>query len=700
MTDYQRIVNSNVQQKAMQFLIADTFTESLSRLNNTEQQRVKTSAFDLQLDPSRPGLNFERLRRPQDPDFRSVRVSRDVRIIIHQSDDKLLLCYVGHHDVAYRWAERRRLEIHPMTGAAQLVEVRETVREVPVYVEVERPKPPLYRRVSDDDLLRYGVPEDWLEDVRGVVSEDDLLELATHLPEEASEALLQLATGGSPSVPPVPHADPFSHSDALRRFRAIGDTEELARALDYPWEKWAVFLHPTQRALVERNYRGPARVSGSAGTGKTVVALHRAVHLARSNPESRVLLTTFSDTLANSLRAKLRVLIDGEPLIAERLEIHAIETIGRRLYERRLGNLKIAPARTIRKLLETELTNADGVNFSEQFLMSEWELVVDAWQLDNWEAYRDVQRLGRRTRLPESRRRELWKLFERVQSAMNADGQMTLPGMFTALAAQISSSGNPPFDMAVVDEAQDLDISHLKFLAAMCGAVPNGLFFTGDLGQRIFQQPFSWKSLGVDIRGRSHTMKVNYRTSHQIRKQADLLLDPDLSDVDGNIEERGGTISLFNGADPQVKILASGNAEIEAVGEWLSELARGDVKPHEMAVFVRSEDEIGRAKEAVKAASLPYIVLDNNVQIVEGHVSISTMHLAKGLEFHAVAAIACDSEVIPSSNRLEVIADGSDLEDAYNTERYLLYVACTRARDYLLVTGVVPESEFLSDLQV
>ena len=232
------------------------------------------------------------------------------------------------------------------------------------------------------------------------------------------------------------------------------------------------------------------------------------------------------------------------------------------------------------------------------------------------------------------------------------------------------------------------------------GQVPNGLFFTGDLGQRIFQQPFSWKSLGVDIRGRSHTMKVNYRTSHQIRKQADLLLDPDLSDVDGNIEERGGTISLFNGADPQVKILASGNAEIEAVGAWLSELARSDVESHEIAVFVRSEDEIGRAKAAVEAASLPYIVLDNNVQVREGHVSISTMHLAKGLEFRAVAVVACDSEVIPSSKRLEIIADGSDLEDAYNTERYLLYVACTRARDYLLVTGVVPESEFLSDLQV
>ena len=683
------------------FRIADTFTRSLSRLTNEERRAASLTAFNLQLDLSHPGLRFERLHHPNDPNFRSVRVNRELRIIAHRMGDSLTLCYVNHHDDAYQWAMRRKLEAHPNTGAMQMVELHETVREVPVYVEVERPAPTLFRSVSDDELLTYGVPQEWLEDVRRVASEDALMDLVDHLPQEAAEALVNLATGSAPAPPPAPPrvAHPFEHPDAQRRFRLISDREELERALEFPWEQWAVFLHPTQRALVERDYNGPARVSGTAGTGKTVVALHRAVHLARSNPDSRVLLTTFSDTLANSLRAKLRLLIDGEPIIAERLEIHAIEAIGRRLYERRIGKLKIASVHTIQRLLKDEAAKVGGINFSDQFLMSEWKLIVDAWQLDSWEAYRDVQRLGRRTRLPESRRRELWNIFERVQSALDAEGIITVSGIFSELAAHIDSHGNPPFDMAVADEAQDLDISHLRFLAAMCGQIPNGLFFTGDLGQRIFQQPFSWKSLGVDIRGRSHTMKVNYRTSHQIRKQADLLLDPDLSDVDGNIEERGGTISLFNGADPQVKILTSNDAEIEAVGVWLSELAQGSVEPHEIAVFVRSEDESGRAKAVVEAANLPYIVLDNNVQVGEGHVSISTMHLAKGLEFRAVAVVACDSDVIPSSRRLETITDSSDLEDAYNTERYLLYVACTRARDHLLVTGVEPESEFLADLQ-
>ena len=159
-----------------------------------------------------------------------------------------MLCYVDHHDNAYQWAERRRLETHPKTGAAQLVEVRKTVREVtvPIYaasVQEASPKPPLFAGISESDLLGYGVPAEWLNDVRNA-NEDSLLELAEHLPSEAAEALLELAVGGTPQVvkPVAAIADPFEHPDAQRRFRLMTNVEELERALEYPWEKWAVFF--------------------------------------------------------------------------------------------------------------------------------------------------------------------------------------------------------------------------------------------------------------------------------------------------------------------------------------------------------------------------------------------------------------------------------------------------------------------------
>jgi mRNA-degrading endonuclease RelE of RelBE toxin-antitoxin system len=689
----------------MDFRIADTFTDSLARLTGEEQKAVKTTAFDLQLDPANPGMQCHKLERAKDRCFWSVRVNDDIRLIVHRTDKSLLLCYVDHHNAAYSWAERRRLSVHPKTGAAQLVEIRETVREIaiPKYVETQvetAARPPLFADFSDDDLLSYGIPSEWLGEVREA-DEDALLELALHLPGEAAEALLSLAVGETPEVAPavVAGADPFDHPDAQRRFRVMNNVEELERALNYPWDKWAVFLHPAQRELVERSFNGPARVSGSAGTGKTVVALHRAVYLARSNPDARVLLTTFSDTLAHALKGKLVSLISNEPHLGERLEVHSMQAIGHRLYELNFGCPNIVSEEIIEQLLLEATREAEVDRFSLRFLVSEWLDVVDAWQLETWEEYRDVMRLGRKTRLPERQRAALWKVFSRVQAGLKDKNLITYSQLFSQLASCFA--GRPsPFEFVVVDEAQDVSVAQLRFLASLGAGRPNSLFFAGDLGQRIFQQPFSWKALGVDIRGRSSALRINYRTSHQIRMKADRLLDPELTDADGNLEKRRGTISVFNGPVPVIRVLDSQDEEIDTVGQWLAERLEERVAAHEIGIFVRSAAEIERARAAAEEAGIPFRVLDERLGATSGYASVSTMHLAKGLEFRAVAVMACDDEVIPLQERIESIGDEADLEEVYNTERHLLYVACTRARDNLLVTGVKPASEFLDDLSI
>jgi superfamily I DNA/RNA helicase len=693
----------------MEFRIADTFTDSLSRLTGEEQKAAKMSAFDLQLSPAHPSMSMHRIEQSKDKNFWSVRVSSDLRFIVHRTPGSLLLCYVDHHDRAYEWARRRKLETHPSTGAAQLVEVRETVQEVvvPVYVQAELPMPPqhapaaklLFVGKTDAELLGYGVPAEWLNDVRQA-SEDSLLILADHLPAEAAEALLELATGGQPRVPKAAAAaaSPFDHPDAQRRFRVMTNVEELQAALDYPWEKWTVFLHPEQRQWVERDYAGPARVSGSAGTGKTIVALHRAAYLARAHPDARVLLTTFSDALANALRSKLKRLVGSEPLLAERIDVHSLEALGLRLYKSHCGPITLASGDAARQLLVVGSEQVHGHKFSLHFLLTEWNQVVDAWQLKTWDDYRDVARLGRKTRLPEAQRAVLWAIFEHVRSGLAAQKLTTQAAMFTALAQALAGSKNPPFDFAVVDEAQDISIAHLRFLSSLGANRPNALFFAGDIGQRIFQQPFSWKSLGVDIRGRSRTLRVNYRTSHQIRHQADRLLGPQATDVDGNIEIRNDTISVFNGPPPVIHILKDESEEIKAVSLWIAACATAGILPHEIGVFVRSAGQLDRAQASVKAAEIPFKLLDEHVETSSGHASISTMHLAKGLEFRAVVVMACDDEVIPLQERIELVGDDADLQEVYDTERHLLYVACTRARDHLLVTGVEPASEFLDDL--
>ena len=690
----------------MHFLIADTFTDSLARLTGDEQKAVKTTAFDLQLNPANPGMSFHKLDKARDKNFWSVRVTSDIRLIVHKTAESLLLCYVDHHDQAYSWAERRKLQTHPRSGAAQLVEVRETVREIVIPSYVEQPAPTskatkkqLFDKYPEETLLGYGVPLEWLGDVQAA-TEETLFGIMDHLPGEAAEALLELATGGKPRVPPpVTTVTPFEHPDAQRRFRIVSDVEELARALDFPWEKWTVFLHPEQRQFVERDFNGPARVSGSAGTGKTIVALHRAAHLARKFPDARVLLTTFSDTLASALQSLLNRLLSSEPRLAERIDVHALDAIGQRLYRMNGGEKQIAEQDAVRGLIAETSAGVADHKFSLSFLNSEWEQVVDAWQVNSWEAYRDVTRLGRKTRLPEAQRQVLWTIFERVQETLHSRNLITRASLFTTLAESFTDGKHPPFDFVVVDEAQDLGIAQLRFLAAMGGGRANALFFAGDLGQRIFQQPFSWKSQGVDIRGRSRTLRVNYRTSHQIRMQADRLLGPTITDVDGISEDRNDTVSVFNGPAPAIHVSKSEGEESKAVAEWLSGQLQSGVKPHEIGIFVRSGGQLQRAAEAVQRAGIPFRMLDRGGDNTGDSLSISTMHLAKGLEFRAVVVIACDDEVIPLQERIETVGDDADLQEVYETERHLLYVACTRARDALLITSVEPASEFLDDLR-
>jgi hypothetical protein len=678
----------------MHFLLADSFTAALARLPVQDAKAVKTTVVDLQIDPTGKGMSFHRIDRSKDANFWSVRVTRDLRLIVHKTADSFLVAYVDHHDKAYAWAERRRIEAHPTTGAIQIVEVRERVEEVAIPAPMLPAVPAsrdedllVFAALDDGALLSVGVPADWVADVRAA-NEDRFFDLAMHLPAEAAEALLQYAsTGKLPAPAIVVVADPYVHPDAQRRILLVADEDELRQALDYPWERWGVFLHPSQRAVVERNFAGPARVSGSAGTGKTVVALHRAVRLARANGQARVLLTTFSEPLARSLLEKLKVLAPEASGVVPRIMVKDWAGAVDELFQLAEGRRpRLVSSDVLRAMIADAAKNADVKGFTPRFLFSEWTNVVDAWGIDGLERYASVPRLGRRSPLGPKQRERLWSVFEPVAASLHAQGLFTRAGVYRHMASYYAAQARKPFDHIVVDEAQDLGPAELAFLAAVGAHGENGLFFAGDIGQRIFQHPFSWKALGLDVRGRSSNLKVCYRTSRQIRAMADRLLPASLRDADGNVEERAGTISVFDGPAPEIVVLSDEKAEIDRIVEFLKAARAADILPNEIGVFVRSAEHIWRARAAVEAS-----------EIGDG-VIISVMHLAKGLEFRAVVVMACDQDVLPLESRIVEAADESELDDIYETERQLLYVACTRARDRLLVTGIAPGSEFLKDL--
>ena len=691
----------------MEFRIADSFTASLNRLPSQDQKAVKVTTYDIQVEPAAPGLRLHRVDRSPDKNFWTARVNDDIRIVLHRLQGNILFCYVGRHDEAYRWAERRQMETHPRTGAAQLVEIverqdqRSPAPAAPREAEAETPKPSLlFANYSAEQLLAYGVPPAWVPPVQAV-DEDGLFDLVSHLPAEAMDALLELAVGGKPAVltKVAPSSDPFAHPDAQRRFRLVTNQEELRLALDYPWEKWTVFLHPAQRDVVERRYGGPARVAGSAGTGKTVVALHRAAHLARGSVDGRVLLATFSKTLAQLLKVKLGRLVAPTEPAASRITVGYVDWIARQLHETAFGSIpNIASDAQVDAALRAAAEGLKEARFGHRFLLAEWQQVVDAWQLRTWTAYRDVSRLGRKTRIGGSQREALWAIFERAQAHLRERNVMTWAEVVARVATHYAARTDKPFSSAVIDEAQDISIPQLRLLAAVVPAGPDSLFFAGDLGQRIFQPPFSWLSQGVDVRGRSTTLKVNYRTSHQIRRRADLLLPLQVRDVDGLEEGRKGTISVFEGPEPDVRLFDDEAAEIAFVGSWIAERIAGGIAPGELLVLVRSIAQLDRAKAAVKAGGQKWASLLDRGAEADDRIAVGEMHLAKGLEARAVAVMACDNEVIPLQNRIETVAEESELDEVFDSERHLLYVACTRARDHVAVTGVRPGSEFLADL--
>ena len=680
----------------MRFLIADTFRKSLARLDGQSQALIKQAAFDFQVDPSNPGFKLHKLDRARDKGFWSFRVNLDLRIIMHRSESSLVLCYADHHDPAYAWAEARRLEVHPQTGAAQLVEIKERVEEVVRQVVREEAKePPLFAEHAPDYLLALGVPAPWLDAVR-LVGESGLERLLGHLPAEAAERLLQLACGEPvPRPVAVTMADPFDHPDARRRFRVLDSQAELRRALDAPWEEWMVFLHPTQRAVVERRFKGPSRVSGSAGTGKSVVAIHRAAYLLKASPEARVLLTTYSKTLAARLAQSADLLLGAGTSERRRLEIDHLHKVARDLWTRRTGKPFTAVDSTkLNGLLDAARSRvAPSAELSVAFLRSEWDAVVDPWGIRSWPSYKGVSRAGRATPLGAKQRLVLWKIFEELRRVLAERKLMTWTGLCYDVAEALYEAR--PYDHVIADECQDFGRAELTLLRALVEPGQDDLFLCSDAGQRIFRAPVAWSQVGIDVRGRSTRLSVNYRTTDQIRRFSDKLLPDAMDEGDGEKEQRR-TVSLLNGPSPEVQGFASPAKEAEGVATWLRSMLASGYKPRDIAIFGRTERVLqDRAEPALAKAGLTAHPLTEEQPPSTTDASVGTMHRAKGLEFKVVVVMGCDSELLPLARVQKDLVDEADRETFVEQERHLLYVAGTRARERLLITHSGKASRFL-----
>ena len=681
----------------MSFLIAETFTRSLGKLNAVEQTAVKQAAFDFQINPAAPGFNFESLGRPKDPRFRSFRVNQDLRIIVHQMPPSLMLCYVDHHKKAYDWAESRKIEVHPTTGAAQIVEVVET-EVVRTVIRDEQREPPLFAQHDPDYLLALGIPPEWLDAVRQV-DQGGFDKLIGRLPEEAMERLMELAVG-NPVPRPVAQApaSPFLHPDAQRRFRIVDRHDELRQALEFPWERWIVFLHPSQRQIVDKNLKGPGAVSGSAGTGKSVVGLHRAASLANRDNKATILLTTFSRTLAVRLSQGLDVLM-GRPSAARgRVRVDHLHKVAKDCWVEMHGRqLNVISGKALAGLVEEISTAVGEGQFATQFLRAEWASILDPQGIRTWEEYRNATRARRGKSLGARQKLAAWRVFEKMIEVMRGRDIHTWDGVCHDVTALLTKKTRRPFDHIVVDESQDFGPAELRLLRALSPQGENDLFLCGDAGQRIYRGRCSWSSLGIDVRGRSVRLKLNYRTTETIRRFADRLL-PGAVQGGADEGEKRDAVSILQGPEPLVTGFASKAKEAQGLADWLRQLVKEGFKPNEIAIFGRTDVLVTDiAGNAVKIAGMAAHKLVDDEPPLGEDVFIGTMHRAKGLEFKAVAVVGVDCDHVPLRVVVESLDDLGDRIAQGEQERQLLYVACSRARERLYISYTGQPSTFLSE---
>ena len=673
-----------------------------------EEQQEAASVF-LKLFREEPLSDDWPLATPEGMSDDKVRLAtyEGLVLVVIQPDrgDLLLVAHLDtSEEASLDWARNRRFEVHPTLGTLQVYDV----------VEANQASPGtggLFDAHGDALLMALGVPTPLLPAVRRLDSEDALDALAEHLPPEAADGLYLLAAGYSsedalaelaqPVAEDSPEVDPqdFSlavhHPQSQRSFLLLEEDTDLEAVLSGSLEAWRVYLHPDQRKLVQMNARGPVRVLGGAGTGKTVALLHRAAHLVRNVfvGDERVLVTTYTRNLAADLGVHLDRLL--EPAERARVEVSHIHGLTSDLWKQHGDGRKTAWSGPLKAAWDRAMT-AEELGHAQSFYQEEWELIVQGQALTDELGYLRARRVGRGVPLNRNHRRSVWQVFQAYRAELDEQGLMESADVLRELAAAFTAgSAKGPWSAALVDECQDLGPPELRFLRALIPEGPGDLFLVGDGHQRIFGRPVRFGACGIEIRGRSRRLKVNYRTTARVRNWAVRALEGEsFDDLDGGQDNLKGYRSLRLGLSPREVLCEDRGAERASVLGTVRDWLESGPAEH-ICVAAPSNKQVEELANLLEDVDIPVYVLDTDAVDARPGVRLATFHRMKGLEFPRVLLTHVEEGQMPlrisSFHRLD--EDAKRLWDL--RQRCLLYVAATRARDELVVTGVGRPSPFL-----
>jgi hypothetical protein len=679
-----------------------SFLEALTKLPDPIQKKAREMITKFLHDPTSPGLNYEKIQAVKDQKLHSIRVDQSYRSIVlrSKSEDAYILLWVDKHDDAYAWARKHNSSVHPQSGAIQIVEVAEAappVEDVPpqALTTTADEVPDIFAAFSDADLRQLGATDETLSLIRSIKDEPALIRYERRFTLQVFDALFRLACGegydevleelgietGKEYAP-----DDFKAAlelDANKQsFAVITDDAELEKILNEPLAFWRVFLHPSQRKLVQVNFNGPARVLGGAGTGKTVVAIHRAKFLASQCAENeRILFTTFTKSLIQDIKKNLQKICTYDEI--KKIEVQHLDKWADNFL--RSKNFKHQIAYDERnsqrkKLWEQALAAADTGDHSAEFLKDEWDKVIQYHDVTDFAQYASLPRPGRHGRLSRLQRKAIWPVFQEYRTLLEENQLWEPADMFrTARTLLTGNSLNAGFKHIIVDEIQDFHPQAFRLLRAMIPAdqfPKNDLFLVGDGHQNIYGHHIVLGQLGIDIRGRGRRLKLNYRTPEETRRWAvSILQNQDINDLDGGKDSNQGYHSSMSGPEPTFVKCDSFDDEVKRIAAWYGKIKDAN-NGHIACVAVRTNDQRDQyAKALVQQNCKVHEITGDSADIDDPTpLRLSTMHRIKGLEFDHVCLADCDPESLSSLPTAR-----------QSTERCLLHVAATRTKNSLVV---------------
>lgn len=690
--------------------ISSDFLTAFARLPRSIQGKVTEFVNKFRNDPNSPGINYEKLANGTDSKIYSVRIDDTYRgIVVRQKESGVyLLLWVDHHDEAYQWAARKRCDVNPKTGAIQVYDVQTVAAENPM-VTAE----PIFTGVTDDQLLKLGVPEAQLHYIRSFTSVDSFYQAEGTIPADVFEYLSWLTEGigidevlelciEEQSVAEAKTDDLAQALDmpaTLKSFVVVDGEDELRRIMAEPLEKWRVFLHPTQRKIVRKNYSGAARVLGGAGTGKTVVAMHRAKQLAsRLDSHQRILFTTFTANLAADIRENLKKICSLEEL--RKIEVIHLDAWVNQFLKESGFTAQIGYDEVIEPLWEQAVLLANnGLDFDVNFYEEEWNRVVIAQEALSLKKYIKATRNGRGTRLDRKKRMLVWKVFDHYQNLMKEKQVRDInTAMYESTKLLQAAGARPHYAHVIVDEGQDFSDNAYRLLRALAGEEhENDLFIVGDSHQRIYRNHPTLSKCGIYVRGRSSILKINYRTTEEIRRYAFALLNGiSFDDLDEDVDLGDRCQSLTHGEKPIIKNFKDASGEFDFIVKEIKKLQVNGTALKDICIVARTKKLVDDyIAQLTKAGIRSYAIKRNKSddRTFDG-LRIATMHRVKGLEFKYVFVSAVNNRIVPLSSAINK-TDGVSESESMTAEKCLLYVAMTRAQKGAYITSYGKASEFI-----